>query len=122
MEEHIKVIAILWLVSGAFWLFGALFFLVLMFGISFFPEVQAEGVGGMMRWFSTAFFIPIGVAIIPQISGGIGLLKRKPWGRTLILIVSVLALVFFPLGTALGIYSIYVLTHQETIRLFDTPD
>jgi hypothetical protein len=62
------------------------------------------------------------VAIIPQISGGVGLLKKKPWGRTLILIVSVLGLVFFPFGTALGIYSIYVLTHQETIKLFEASD
>jgi hypothetical protein len=62
------------------------------------------------------------VAIIPQISWGVGLLKKKPWGRTLILIVSVLGLVFFPFGTALGIYSIYVLTHQETIKLFEASD
>jgi hypothetical protein len=121
MENHVKIIAILWLISGAFWFFGALFILVLMFGISFFPDVQAEGAGGMMRWFSTVMFIPIGVAIIPQISGGIGLLKKKPWGRALILFSSVLALVFFPFGTALGIYSIYILTHQETTQLFETP-
>ena len=122
MENHVKIIAILWLISGACWFFGALFLLVLMFGISFFPDVQAEGGGGMMRWFSMVMFIPIGVAIIPQISGGIGLLKKKPWGRTLILIVSVLALVFFPFGTALGIYSIYILTHQETIKLLETQE
>jgi hypothetical protein len=122
MQEHVKIVAILWLISGAAWLFGALFLLVLLFGISFFPDVQAEGGGEMMRWFSTIMFIPIGVAIIPQISGGIGLLKKKAWGRTLILIVSVLGLVFFPFGTALGIYSIYVLTHQETIKLFEVSD
>lgn len=121
MQDHVKIIAILWLISGAFWFFGALFLLVLMFGISFIPDVQAEGAGGMMRWFSAIMFIPIGVAIIPQVSGGFGLLKKKPWGRTLILIVSVLALVFFPFGTALGIYSIYILTHQETIKMFETP-
>ena len=40
---------------------------------------------------------------------GFSLLQRKPWGRTLAIVVSILALFRFPLGTALGIYTLWVL-------------
>jgi hypothetical protein len=40
---------------------------------------------------------------------GIGLLTRQPWARTLTLVFAFLSLINVPLGTALGIYAIYVL-------------
>jgi len=49
--------------------------------------------------------------------GGIGLLKKKPWARILVLIVGCVRLFVFPIGTALGVYSIWVLTKDETISL-----
>ena len=40
---------------------------------------------------------------------GYSLLTRKPWGRTLAIIVSILSLLKFPIGTALGAYTLWVL-------------
>jgi hypothetical protein len=40
---------------------------------------------------------------------GYSLLTRKPWGRVLAIIAGILALLKFPLGTALGIYTLWVL-------------
>jgi hypothetical protein len=40
---------------------------------------------------------------------GWSLLNRKPWGRTLGIIVAILALFKIPVGTALGIYTLWVL-------------
>jgi hypothetical protein len=54
---------------------------------------------------------------IPGLIGGIGLLKRKPWARILVLIVGCVKLFDIPIGTALGVYSIWVLTKEETISL-----
>jgi uncharacterized membrane protein (DUF2068 family) len=48
------------------------------------------------------------VAALALVSG-YGLLTRKPWGRVLAIIAAVLALIKFPLGTALGIYTLWVL-------------
>jgi hypothetical protein len=42
---------------------------------------------------------------------GIG--QRKKWGRTLALVLGVLSLPGIPLGTALGIYTVVVLTSQS---------
>ncbi|WP_263417374.1 hypothetical protein [Terriglobus albidus] len=38
-----------------------------------------------------------------------GLLQRKPWARVLAIVFGVLALLKFPFGTALGIYTLWVL-------------
>jgi hypothetical protein len=52
---------------------------------------------------------------------GWGLLERQPWARIFGLIVGFLLLLRFPLGTALGIYTIWVLlpapSGQEYERL-----
>ncbi|HRX12744.1 MAG TPA: hypothetical protein P5210_13880, partial [Draconibacterium sp.] len=57
---------------------------------------------------------------IPGIIAGIGLLKRKEWARILTLILSVLSLVNFPIGTAIGAYSIWAMVQPEVIELFKT--
>jgi len=43
------------------------------------------------------------------IIAGVGLLQRAPWARILALIMGFLSLISFPFGTALGIYTIWVL-------------
>ena len=43
------------------------------------------------------------------VAAGIGLLQRAPWARTLALVMAFLSLISFPFGTALGIYTIWVL-------------
>lgn len=53
------------------------------------------------------------------IIGAIGVLKRKEWGRILLLVISFFHLIRVPLGTILGVYSIWVLLNNETIKLFN---
>lgn len=40
---------------------------------------------------------------------GYALLTRQPWGRVLAIVFGILALIHFPLGTALGVYTLWVL-------------
>lgn len=54
---------------------------------------------------------------LPTIIGGIGLLLKKSWARILVIIVSIVHLLAFPLGTALGIYGLWVLWDKSK---FDT--
>ena len=46
---------------------------------------------------------------------GWGLLNREPWGRVLALVLGFLALIHVPFGTALGVYTLWVLlpAHSE---------
>lgn len=53
--------------------------------------------------------------LLPSFIGGIGLVLGKRWARGLIMIVSAILLLAFPLGTLLGGFGLWVL-------LTDTPD
>jgi hypothetical protein len=53
------------------------------------------------------------------IIGGIGLFSYKPWARILVMIVSAINCLNIPIGTAKGIYSIWVLMQKETIEMFE---
>lgn len=50
--------------------------------------------------------------------GSIGLLMYKGWARYLILLLSFISLLAFPIGTIVGGYSIWVLFKKEAIALF----
>jgi hypothetical protein len=50
---------------------------------------------------------------------GWGLLRRQPWARLLTIVLSFLALFHIPLGTALGIYSLWVLLPAQSEREYE---
>jgi hypothetical protein len=58
------------------------------------------------------------VLSVPGLIAGIALLMRRRWARILALIVGAFDLIDIPFGTALGIYSFWVLLHDDTIRVF----
>ncbi|MFC2166347.1 hypothetical protein ACFLQZ_00100 [Acidobacteriota bacterium] len=120
MERHISLIGILWIVMGGLsLLFGFLGFL-LLFGISFIPDMGREAPFILRTVGSIAIFF-FALFGLPKIIAGIGLLKKKEWGRILTLIVSFISLLNIPLGTALGIYSIIILLKEESIPYFKSP-
>jgi hypothetical protein len=55
---------------------------------------------------------------LPNIIAGLGLIKFRPWARILTLILSALDLVNMPVGTLLGVYTIWVILQDETEKLF----
>jgi phage shock protein PspC (stress-responsive transcriptional regulator) len=116
MEEHVKILGILYIAFSAFGLI-----------IAFIVFVAVTG-GGLISGDETAIAITsiVGIAIAgilvllsaPGIIGGMGLLKRQSWARILVLVLGVINLINIPFGTALGIYTIWALTHRETEELF----
>ena len=53
---------------------------------------------------------------VPSILAGIGLINQKRWGLILALIIGILSLPLFPIGTGLGLYAIivFLMEHSET--------
>ncbi len=49
----------------------------------------------------------------PSIIGGLGLVGRRSWARPLIIVMSIIHLFSFPFGTALAVYSLWVVTRDE---------
>jgi hypothetical protein len=129
MEKHVTLVGILNIVYGAFGVVGAgcLFFMTFFVDYLFGYLLRT----GELRPYEFPLelldilpflFVVIAVLLLlvslPGIIGGIGLLKRKEWARIVVLIVGFLSLIRIPLGTILGIYTIWVLMHDDAIRLF----
>lgn len=120
MERHISLIGILWIVMGGLSLLFGLMGFLLLFGISFIPDMGREA-PFILRTIGTIAVFFFALFGLPKIIAGIGLLKKKEWGRVLTLIVSFISLLNFPLGTALGVYSIIILVKEESIQYFKVP-
>ena len=60
----------------------------------------------------------IAVLSIPNIIAGVGLQKRREWARILTIILSVINLFNFPIGTALGAYSLWALLNDQSRAYF----
>ena len=117
MERHVNLISILWIIYGAIGLFFGLVVAVILFGLSFIPHNWeiAPGIVRLIAWGIGCFFL---LLALPEIIGGIGLMKKREWARILVLIVSFFHLLSFPLGTALAVYSFVILLKDETVKLF----
>ena len=116
MKKHIELLAILHIVYHSVAIVWSVLVIIILAGGGIFTR----NLIAMEVLLTLAFVICALVAMfsIPGIIGGVGLLKMKPWGRILALVMGFLALVEIPLGTALGVYTIWVLMNNETIKLF----
>ncbi len=120
MQQHITVVGALRIGSAIMGIIIAGIVALFLIG----PGIIAQCVDGdgEALVILTAIAIPLMfffvLFAVLDIVGGIGVLKRKNWARYLVMIHSVLDLFNFPIGTALGIYCIWVLAHSETARLF----
>lgn len=120
MQDHVKVIGILWVIFGALSLLLALVAFLFFFGVAEIPDVDDIGPGALriIGLVVSSFLALIG---LPKIIGGLGLIRHKEWARILMLVISFISLFNVPFGTALGIYSLIILFNPETVRLFQQP-
>jgi uncharacterized membrane protein (DUF2068 family) len=124
MKTHLEIVGLIDVVVGV--LFTALAVLVslgvLVFAPAFngAPPWRAADAGVVVATvvFISAVFLVLGM---PSLIAGIGLRKHKTWARTLAIIVATLALASFPLGTAAGLYTLWVLSQKETEQLLGEP-
>lgn len=118
MERHINIVASLQI---GFSILGIIiassFFAFFHLLGDFVDDHEAEFVLGII---ANVLMVVIVIVSIPGLLAGIGLFKRKEWARILTLIISVLNLFSFPLGTALGVYAIWALVQPEIVEEFKT--
>ena len=116
MEKHINVVAALQIGLSIFCLFIAfLIFTVLTLVGGHINNANGATILSLIADIIAMVFIVIS---IPGIIAGLGLYKRKEWARILTLIISIFEIFNFPFGTAIGIYSIWVLIQPETVAEF----
>lgn len=112
MQKHITILAILHIAYSGLALLGAgIAFIAIVGGGLLSGDAEAIGITAGIGTLVTAILL---VLAAPGLIGGIGLLNKSTWARILVLIVGCLNLLSFPFGTALGIYSIWVVVQPET--------
>src|SRR5581483_10744448 len=113
VQEHIRLVGILWLAYSAFNAIGGVVLVVL--ANTLFRHVMSREQALWLHPFLT--FIG-GLVILKAVAGffaGWGLLQREPWGRMVALVMGFIALFTnIPLGTALGIYTLWVLLPSQS--------
>jgi zinc-ribbon domain len=113
VARHIQVVAILWLVWSILSLArGAGFFFFRGFALHFVP-FSFPARFWMMPIAAMVGTVTLAYGILAIIAAW-GLLQRQGWGRILTLIVAFLSLIHIPFGTALGIYTLWVLLPAES--------
>jgi hypothetical protein len=111
LQFHVRVLGWVLIATHAVGLVVAGLVFLLLTGIGVFT---GDGVAfSILSVVGTGLALFVLILSLPGILAGYGLLKGKEWGRILALVVAVLGLLNFPLGTAIGIYALYVLLQQE---------
>lgn len=120
MESHKRILGILYIATGFLLLFGMIFLSIFL---SMFIPWIADAAGDD-QWVFTwlvpfirlvAIFICVAIAL-PSLIAGWGLLNNRSWAMTLALIIGCLRLFSFPIGTAIGIYTIWVFVEDNRLK------
>ena len=78
-------------------------------------DADAIAILSLVGTFVGSFIALLG---LPGILAGIGLLLRRTWGRYLAIVVGLLGLINFPIGTLIGAYTLYVLMQSSANDYF----
>jgi hypothetical protein len=116
VRQHATILGWLHIAINALTLVHGCFLFALLLGIGLITNDQVAfsvlGVTG------TAVGTLLVLLALPGIVAGYGLLRRRDWGRILALVVGFLGLFNFPLGTAIGIYTFWVLLQESATDCF----
>ena len=111
VQEHVRLLAILWFAFSALNALGGAVLVIL--ANTFFLHFHDMGGPGAPTAFLHPLLTFVGFFVIAKgvagFAAGWGLLQREPWARILVLILAFLSLINPPFGTALGIYTLWVL-------------
>jgi hypothetical protein len=59
------------------------------------------------------------IMAVPLAVAGRGIMSWQPWAKTLGMLLAAVNMLFFPIGTGVGIYALWVLTDETTEFLFN---
>ena len=112
LDGHLHTLGLLWIIVGGIFVIPAAALLI-------FGGVARFVIPGAGPW---AGLVPLlvylaGSTLVILAAGGIcvgmGLRQRQPWARVSAIVLGALALIHPPLGTALGVYTLWVLLADE---------
>jgi hypothetical protein len=112
LQHHLQTLGILWMAVGGLFLIPAVILMVFSQGI----HLVIRSYEQWPSFFPLLLYTASGTMVVLAAGGvcvGLGLIHRRPWARTTAIILAALALFHPPAGTALGIYTLWVLLADE---------
>jgi len=117
MEQHVPILGWVYIISNAFMALLGGFLLFFLTGIGVISgEAEAIAILGLVGMFVSGILV---VLALPGMIAGYGLLRRKECGRILAIIIGILNLINFPIGTIIGVYALWVLFQESALTYFE---
>jgi len=108
MEEHLRTLGIGHIAYSLLLVIPAVLVFSILTSVGILvDDPEATQILPLIGTFVGAFLLFLA---IPGIIAGVGVLKGKSWGLPLALVVGIFNILCFPVGTALGAYTIWVFT------------
>jgi hypothetical protein len=121
VQEHVHLLALLWLAVSALNVVGSvILYIIANTLLARLPEMGAPEP-------STSFLRPllsvVAIFILAKAAFGFiagwGLLQREPWARIVALVLAFVSLFNIPFGTAIGVYTMWVLLPSGSQQEYD---
>ncbi|MCS6845223.1 MAG: hypothetical protein NZ528_13025 [Caldilineales bacterium] len=120
LHSHVQIIGWLRIISAVFYGLLGVGIAAFLFVIGVYASSEAGDPTAFLALLIGA--IVMALVLLPWallcLLAGVGLLRRRAWGRYLALVVGALDLFNFPLGTLLGVYSLYILLQKSADAYF----
>ncbi len=110
LAGHIRLLGIFWIAISAVRLIPGLVLTTIFGHGGFLPPEVPFFVHGLLRGIGTLLVI----GALLGLAAGVGLLQRLPWARVLAIVLAFINLMDIPLGTAIGIYTLWVLLPAQS--------
>jgi hypothetical protein len=123
VQQHVHLLGILWLAMSALNAVGGLILVVL--ANTLFVHLHEMGAPpDVPTGFLSAIVNTIGIIVLAKAAFGFfagwGLMQREPWARVVALVLSFVSLFNIPFGTAIGVYSMWVLLPGQSQQEYDS--
>ena len=118
MKKHVTIVGAIHIGFGILGLIIAVvLFFALNFAKGFVPEEEVPTM--VLKFLALSLPLLVGFMSTLGLVGGIGLLSHMVWARYLVIVVAALGCLNIPIGTLKGVYSLWVLLQDDTIKLFE---
>jgi hypothetical protein len=124
----LQLLGILWCVYGVYRAASGILAALVLLGISTPgllggfgkpPNVPFLALAPWMSGLAVVIVLITSVGALLALAAGVSLLMRKSWGRIFAIVIGILALITIPFGTALGIYTLWVLAPSTSAAEYD---
>ncbi len=118
VRDHVRLVGIFWMAYSVLHVLVGVVLLIVaetIFGRTIhIPNGPSSEVSAWLRPLVSFIGWLVLVKAVAGFAAGWGLLQRQEWARVLALVVGFVALLHVPLGTALGIYTLWVLLPAQS--------